>query len=102
MIETYNKFQYSEFIGEKGQLVFRADTYEELMHQCLEAGIILPTKRVAVSQPQVQQIAQPTPEQVSAPAEKSLGRCSKCGADMVHNPKTGKNFCKLKCWLKQA
>lgn len=102
MIETYNKYQYSLFTGEnrEGQLVFRADTYEELILQCLEAGIILPTKKVAVTQPQVQQIAQPTPEQVNAPAGKSLGLCSKCGAEMVRNPKTGKIFCKDKCWLK--
>ena len=26
--------------------------------------------------------------------------CQKCGAELVKNPKTGKLFCKEKCWLK--
>ena len=28
--------------------------------------------------------------------------CSKCGAEMVLNPKTNKMFCKEKCWLKNS
>lgn len=28
-----------------------------------------------------------------------LGVCRKCGAENVYNPKTGKVFCKDKCWL---
>src|SRR5690606_10420847 len=28
-------------------------------------------------------------------------RCADCGADKVKNPKTGKIFCKEKCWLKK-
>lgn len=28
--------------------------------------------------------------------------CNKCGAELVLNPKTGKMFCKDKCWLKPA
>jgi hypothetical protein len=28
-----------------------------------------------------------------------MQKCQKCGADMVQNPKTGKIFCKDKCWL---
>ncbi len=43
---NYNKFQYSEFVGEKGQLVFRADTYAELVAQCAEAGIVLLVKTI--------------------------------------------------------
>jgi len=36
------------------------------------------------------------------PAEptEELGRCKKCGAENVFNPKTGKIFCKDKCWTK--
>lgn len=29
-----------------------------------------------------------------------MEKCTKCGAEMVRNPKTGKMFCKDKCWLK--
>ena len=32
----------------------------------------------------------------------TLGKCEKCGADKVKNPKTGKIFCEKKCWLKAA
>jgi ribosomal protein L37AE/L43A len=30
-----------------------------------------------------------------------MDKCKHCGAEMVNNPKTGKWFCKEKCWLKQ-
>jgi len=29
------------------------------------------------------------------------GNCQFCGAEKVLNPKTGKQFCKEKCWLKK-
>lgn len=38
---------------------------------------------------------------VSKPQNGTTGRsCLRCGAELVHNPKTGKFFCKDKCWLK--
>lgn len=30
----------------------------------------------------------------------TMEKCQKCDAEMVRNPKTGKMFCKDKCWLK--
>lgn len=30
----------------------------------------------------------------------NYGTCPNCGAEKVLNPKTGKTFCKEKCWLK--
>ena len=35
------------------------------------------------------------------PSRGDLGACKDCGAKMVNNPKTGKNFCSDKCWLKK-
>lgn len=32
--------------------------------------------------------------------QQALGKCH-CGANMVNNPRTGKNFCENKCWLKK-
>lgn len=29
-----------------------------------------------------------------------MEKCYKCGAEKVLNPKTGKMFCKDKCWLR--
>lgn len=54
------------------------------------------------------QAAKPTQSQPVKPAETVFVErrvttsevCRKCGAEMVHNPKTGKDFCKDKCWLK--
>lgn len=31
--------------------------------------------------------------------EEKSENCYKCGAEMILNPKTGKKFCKDKCWL---
>jgi len=31
--------------------------------------------------------------------EQNYGVCQDCGAEKVLNPKTGKTFCKNKCWL---
>lgn len=70
--QAYNRFQYSEFIGEKGQLVFRADTYAELVAQCKEAGIQLPhagTHTTTVAQPPYPSLDQepPHPAEQQAP-----------------------------------
>ena len=32
--------------------------------------------------------------------DEGYGLCNKCGSARVKNPKTGKIFCKDKCWLK--
>ena len=48
---SYNKFQYSEFVGEKGQLVFRADTWDELLGMLMDAGITLPTLGAGIPKP---------------------------------------------------
>lgn len=41
---------------------------------------------------------QPSPvKQATGGAE---SKCAKCDAPMVRNPKTGKDFCQDKCWLK--
>lgn len=34
--------------------------------------------------------------------EKDYGKCPYCQAPKVFNPKTGKTFCKDKCWLKKS
>ena len=34
--------------------------------------------------------------------ENSQQTCSFCGAEKVNNPKTGKWFCKEKCWLNKS
>lgn len=41
---------------------------------------------------------QPSP--VKAVTEGAGALCAKCNAPIVHNPKTGKDFCQEKCWLK--
>lgn len=38
-------------------------------------------------------------KQATAPTTAAGAKCSSCGANMVNNPKTGKDFCEKKCWL---
>lgn len=42
---------------------------------------------------------QPQPELDHAEKQLVAQPCRKCGGEMVKNPKTGKIFCKAKCWL---
>lgn len=45
--------------------------------------------------------AQPSSvKSVSSSAGTPKAICAKCGAPMIHNPKTGRDFCQEKCWLK--
>lgn len=44
---------------------------------------------------------QPSPvTATTAPTTAAGAKCSSCGAPIVHNPRTGKDFCQDKCWLK--
>lgn len=40
-----------------------------------------------------------TPENDVYERQQSQSTCDRCGAEKVKNPKTGKWFCKEKCWL---
>lgn len=41
----------------------------------------------------------PAPQRAYKPSTGEYGKCKKCGANNVLNPKTGKIFCEKKCWL---
>ena len=86
MDKAYPTYQYSIFLkGSKDeQLVIRADNWDEFVEAKKKANAIISKVEAA---PQV--AAQPKPSDV----------CNKCGAEMINNPKTGKWFCKNKCWL---
>lgn len=79
--KPYPAFQYSVFLkGDKDQqIVIRASNWEEFVESKKKVNEIL--------------------EKVGGKEER---KCEKCGAEMVHNPKTGKWFCKEKCWLKEG
>lgn len=100
MEKSYNKFQLSKMFGNNReyQVVIRTDDAQELIDalkqikpfiQVIE-GEIDGTRPVTVSNDVVERHVQSVSGQV----------CQKCGAEMVRNPKTGKMFCKEKCWLK--
>lgn len=40
-------------------------------------------------------------EVIEEPKIANAEQCNKCGAERILNPKTGKMFCKEKCWLKK-
>ncbi len=42
----------------------------------------------------------PNKQEASQPIEEFEKTCQKCQGEKVLNPKTGKWFCKAKCWLK--
>lgn len=88
-------YQYSVFLqgNRDEQLVIRTNTFEELIEAKKNIDRII-TKREQ-STPQASPNAS---QQIQQP---NLGNCPKCNAPMIHNPKTGKNFCKDKCWLKE-
>lgn len=97
------KFQYSEFTGEnkQGQIVVRADNIEDFKEALRELRQAILTKTV-VPTPMIDDVPHPaeTVQQKAIPVEQFEQTCEKCGAEKVLNPKTGKRFCKEKCWLK--
>lgn len=89
------KFQMSKFLnGSRDyQVVVRANDIEEFQQALAQMKPIvdalekdMPQKSNPVDNMQKQLLNQ---------------KCKKCGAEMVLNPKTGKVFCKDKCWLQQ-
>lgn len=111
------RFQYSFFTGENRneQYVVRADTMAELKGQIYELNLYLgkieaqPTVKVP-SAP----VAAPTQTfQHELTAEETISKygltdmlalqmitpCKRCHGPQVYNPKSGKVFCKAKCWL---
>ncbi len=100
----FNRFQYSEFTGEKGQLVFRADTYDELVAYCGEAGITLPRKQIVTQQPQSPATTPASP--ISKPISKPMSvgefeqKCEKCGSKKILSKK-GNMVCSDFCWTKK-
>ena len=103
------KFQYSKFLGDnrEEQIVIRCDTWAEFVEAGLNIGINVekiagtkqrPEPELPVEQPKVNQ----TPNKTGTPIPVSEFEktCPRCGGEKILNPKTGKYFCKAKCWLK--
>jgi hypothetical protein len=83
--------------GDKG--VYKAITgaikYIFMKNFLIPTGDDPENEKKPISQPTYQ----PVPQTTNQPANNQQN-CPKCGAEMVYNPKTGKTFCKDKCWLK--
>ena len=69
------------------------DTKPATIQQVRETFAIPNTANPPISSPGATNTTAPTPIPQGQ-------KCSKCGADMILNPKTNKIFCKEKCWLK--
>ena len=99
------KYQYSKFLGEnrEEQVVIRADNWEEFKEAAFNIGIKV--ENIAGEEKadsyQVRRTTQ-TPNETEKPQSviEYQKSCPQCGAEKVLNPKTGKWFCKDKCWLK--
>lgn len=88
-------YQWSKFIGDnrEEQIVVREDNFEDFKEakanmETLFAKEAFPERPKAPNKPG-------TP----VPVEQYQQTCQRCGGEKVLNPKTGKYFCKAKCWL---
>ncbi len=112
-IKSQPTYQYSKFLGDnrEEQVVIRADNWEEFREAGINIGVVVDgiagiTKKDL--EKTVNSLDKPTSGQRSIktgeaiPVTEFEKTCYKCGAEMITNPKTGKIFCKEKCWLKEA
>ena len=89
MAKQYPKYQWSTFLkgNRDEQIVLRTDDWHEFL------GEVKKIKEALAKQE--------TPKKdVYERYDEAQDKCQKCGAERVKNPKTGKYFCKEKCWLK--
>lgn len=101
------KYQYSKFLGDnrEEQVVIRCDTWAEFIEakaniDGLLAGKVEDVPHPAVISYQEHQIIQaPNKQGVPTPVTEFDKICQRCGGEKILNPKTGKMFCKAKCWL---
>lgn len=103
----YPKYQYSVFLGgREEQLVIRADSWEEFLTLKKNADSIIEKKQVKPESPQ-RSLMDDDPEEIISRfdltdmlAKQVREGCTRCKGPNVYNPKTGKVFCRSKCWLK--
>jgi len=97
------KYQWSKFIGENRdeQVVIRTDNWEEFKEAKDNIDSLFFFNETKEEQPitdtRPQAVNKTEKPQSVVEYQKS---CPQCGAEKVLNPKTGKWFCKDKCWLK--
>lgn len=91
-------YQYSEFIKtstQDGQYVIRADSIEEFKraHTAMKQALGLEAVKTEVR-------SEEPPHPAETKPTYQYGKCPKCEAELVKNPKNGNIFCKDKCWLR--
>ncbi len=101
--DNFNKLQYSKFVGQD-QFVVRSNNKVEFLD--LVAFIDDFCSKTTTPKKTTVAPVQKTfpPSTGNSPYKKQeVGEtCNQCGeAEIVLNPKTGKTFCKNKCWLKK-
>ena len=108
-LEVKAKYTFS-IINNSPSLVIRVNHGKELKNAL---AAILPDYKACVDaiknatekRPTTTQSVQSAPP-VQPPVQQKIGdvnegsKCMRCGAERVLNPKTGKWFCKDKCWLR--
>lgn len=90
---TEQKFTIS-FINNSPGLVVRGETDKEMEAAIKEILPIFKRFKEAFEHGKTHQPDRIEKQLIAQP-------CKKCGGEMVRNPKTGKIFCKEKCWLQQ-
>lgn len=103
MSESYPKYQYSVFTNDpkNGQLVIRADDFDELLTAKRDIDKILnkiEAKEVAIVPPVTRPIIHT--EQKPIAVTEFEDACEKCGSPKGTSKK-GNRYCLAKCWLKE-
>jgi hypothetical protein len=95
------KYQYSKFIGEnrEEQIVIRCDTWAEFTEAKKNIDSLINPQPVQEYR-ENRTTQAPNKPDVPQSVEQFDKVCNQCGGEKVLNPKTGKMFCKAKCWLK--
>lgn len=98
------KYQWSRFVGANRdeQVVVRCDNWDEFLDAMdnIENEFFVapaPIKPIV----DTRTIQAPNKTAIPIPVSEFEKKCQRCGAQMVTNPKTGKIFCKEKCWLRE-
>jgi hypothetical protein len=97
--ETFNKLQFSKFIGQD-QFVVRSNDKTEFL------DLITFVNDFACKQPKNESVMTNKSRDEQKPSSSGFKKqqvgeiCKQCGeAKIVLNPNSGKTFCEKKCWL---
>lgn len=97
------KYQWSRFAGANRdeQVVVRCDNWDEFLEAVAHVEKeFFPSPVKPIVDTRTTQA--PDKTETPIPVEQFEQQCPYCGGEKILNPKTGKWFCKAKCWLRES